>query len=118
MSAEADGTRAAKRALTAETEPVVLAIDVGGSHVKILTSAGGEERARRFRTGHDGAADDRRRSRRWPRACTIDVVSMGYPGPVTHNRPLIEPANLGKGWVGYDFAAALRQAGRRSSTTR
>src|SRR5262249_32883831 len=26
-----------------------------------------------------------------------------YPGPVHHNRPLVEPANLGSGWVGCDF---------------
>jgi polyphosphate glucokinase len=39
----------------------------------------------------------------WP----YDVVAMGYPGAVLHNRPLVEPANLGPGWVGYDFAKNL-----------
>jgi polyphosphate glucokinase len=38
---------------------------------------------------------------------SFDVVSMGYPGPVLHNRPLAEPANLGRGWVGFDFAKAF-----------
>jgi polyphosphate glucokinase len=38
---------------------------------------------------------------------SYDVVSMGYPGPVRHNRPIAEPHNLGKGWVGFDFEAAF-----------
>jgi polyphosphate glucokinase len=36
-----------------------------------------------------------------------DVVSIGYPGPVLHGRPLAEPYNLGRGWVRFDFAAAF-----------
>ena len=36
-----------------------------------------------------------------------DVVSIGYPGPVLQNRPLAEPHNLGRGWVGIDFKAAF-----------
>src|SRR5206468_4796685 len=36
-----------------------------------------------------------------------DVVSMGYPGPVIHGRPLQEPHNLGGGWVGLDFRKAF-----------
>src|SRR5438132_1672281 len=36
-----------------------------------------------------------------------DVVSIGYPGPVVHGAPVKEPANLGPGWVGFDFAAAF-----------
>jgi polyphosphate glucokinase len=35
------------------------------------------------------------------------VVSIGYPGPVRHNRPIAEPHNLAKGWVGFDFEAAF-----------
>ena len=36
-----------------------------------------------------------------------DVVSIGYPGPVLHNRPVLEPHNLGKGWCGFDFEGAF-----------
>ena len=39
-----------------------------------------------------------------------DVISIGYPGPVVHGKPLSEPANLGRGWVGFDFEKAF---GRR-----
>jgi polyphosphate glucokinase len=35
------------------------------------------------------------------------VVSIGYPGPVLHGRPVAEPYNLGRGWVGFDFARAF-----------
>jgi polyphosphate glucokinase len=36
-----------------------------------------------------------------------DVVSMGYPGPVVNGRPFLEPVNLGRGWVGFDFQRAF-----------
>jgi polyphosphate glucokinase len=36
-----------------------------------------------------------------------DVVSIGYPGPVPRNRPIAEPHNLGKGWIGFDYVRAF-----------
>jgi len=36
-----------------------------------------------------------------------DVVSIGYPGVVVHGRPVAEPHNLGRGWVGFDFQRAF-----------
>ena len=36
-----------------------------------------------------------------------DAVSIGYPGPVLCCRPIAEPRNLGRGWVGFDFARAF-----------
>ena len=36
-----------------------------------------------------------------------DVISMGYPGVVLHGRPIMEPHNLGKGWVHFDYRAAF-----------
>jgi polyphosphate glucokinase len=85
-------------------EKIVLAIDIGGSHVKILTSAGGTER--RVDSG-PGLTPQRMVAavKTLAEGLHYDVVSIGYPGPVHHNRPLTDPANLGKGWVGYDFAA-------------
>jgi polyphosphate glucokinase len=88
----------------ADSEEIVLAIDIGGSHVKILTSAGGEER--RVDSGLGLTPQQMIAAvKMLAEGLPYDVVAMGYPGPVTHNRPLADPVNLGKGWAGYDFAA-------------
>ncbi len=86
----------------------VLVLDVGGTHVKALAS--GRSRPVRIPSGPtftpvQMVAEVRRRTRGW----RFDVVSIGYPGPVLHGRPLREPVNLGRGWVGFDFARALRR---------
>jgi polyphosphate glucokinase len=36
-----------------------------------------------------------------------DAVSIGFPGPVLRNRPVAEPRNLGRGWVGFNFKSAF-----------
>src|SRR5262249_9615292 len=36
-----------------------------------------------------------------------DVISIGYPGPVLHNRIVRDPKNLGPGWVRFDFPKAF-----------
>jgi len=33
---------------------------------------------------------------------------MGYPGPVVKGKIHLEPANLGRGWVGFDFEEAFQ----------
>lgn len=97
--------KAAKPA-AADAEPIVLTIDIGGSHVKILTSAGGE--MRRAESGPGLTPQQMIASvKTLAEGLSYDVISMGYPGPVAHNRPFADPANLGKGWAGHDFAAAF-----------
>ena len=85
-------------------EQIVLAIDIGGSHVKILTSAGGAER--RDDSG-PGLTPQQMidKVKKLAEGLSYDVISMGYPGPVRHNKPVLDPKNLGKGWAGFDFAA-------------
>ena len=98
----------AKTAKTAvaSSDPIVLSIDVGGSHVKILTSAGGE--MRRVPSGPSLTPDKVVASvRDLAEGLNFDVISMGYPGPVSDNKPSLDPFNLGKGWNGYDFTAAF-----------
>jgi len=84
----------------------VLAVDVGGSHVKLLLSGGSERR--RFDSGPDltaqqmvdgvtGLTGD------W----SYDAVSVGIPAPVDGGRVVAEPVNLGDGWVGFDFEKAF-----------
>ncbi|MDX8462030.1 ROK family protein [Mesorhizobium humile] len=97
--------KAAKTA-AASSDPIVLAIDVGGSHVKILTSAGGE--MRRTPSGPSLTPDQVVASvKKLAEGLDYDVISMGYPGPVRDNKPSLDPFNLGKGWNGYDFSAAF-----------
>ncbi len=84
----------------------VLAVDVGGTHVKALVS--GESVERKVVSGPSMTAADmvdavKKMTADW----TYEAVSIGYPGPVVHDAPVKEPANLGRGWVGFDFAAAF-----------
>ncbi|WLS06186.1 ROK family protein [Shinella oryzae] len=84
-------------------DPVVLSIDVGGSHVKIMTSTHVEER--RVESGPAmSAAQMVDAVRDLARGWSYDVISIGYPGPVRENKPSRDPAHLASGWVGYDFS--------------
>lgn len=91
-----------KASMTGKT-PIVLAIDIGGSHVKIMSSAQGEER-RAVSGPSMNAAAMADAVEQLAKGMAYDVIAMGYPGPVIHNRILSEPHNLAKGWVGFDFA--------------
>jgi polyphosphate glucokinase len=84
----------------------VLVVDVGGTHVKILAT--GQEEHREFPSGPALTAEQMVRGVKglagdWK----YDAVSIGYPGPVLHGRPVAEPHNLGRGWVGFNYGAAF-----------
>src|SRR5207247_7595069 len=86
----------------------VLVIDIGGTHVKVLVT--GQEVHRECVSGP--ALTPKRMVSQVRKLATdwkYDVVSIGYPGPVLHNRPVSEPWNLGKGWVGFKFQAAFKR---------
>jgi ROK family len=85
----------------------VLVIDVGGSNVKLMIS---RAQRRKFKSGQ----------KLTPRAMVaqikplvadwqFDAVSLGFPSPVRNGKIVSEPKHLGKGWVGFDFAKALRK---------
>jgi polyphosphate glucokinase len=85
----------------------VLAVDVGGSHVKALLAGAGPE-PRRFDSGSSLTPEELVKgiaglTGDW----SYDAVSIGIPAPVHGGRVVTEPVNLGKGWVGFDFAAAF-----------
>jgi polyphosphate glucokinase len=85
----------------------VLAVDVGGSHVKLLISEGEPER-RRFESGDDlGPEEMVSKSIALAEGWAYDVVSVGIPAPVRDDRVVAEPVNLGTGWVGFDFQQAF-----------
>jgi polyphosphate glucokinase len=86
----------------------VLVIDTGGTHVKILAT--GQKIHREFSSGPKMTpklmvAQVKELAGDWK----YDVVSIGYPGPVFRNRPISEPWNLAKGWVGFDFETAFKR---------
>jgi polyphosphate glucokinase len=84
----------------------VLAVDVGGTHVKILAS--GQKEKREFPSGPTLTARQMvAKVKRLARGWKYDVVSIGYPGVVLNNRVMAEPHNLGRGWVGFDFGHAF-----------
>jgi polyphosphate glucokinase len=85
----------------------ILVIDVGGTHIKILTT--GEKEKREIDSGPSITARQMVASvKKLASGWKYDAVSIGYPGPVVHGRPLAEPHNLGTGWMGFDFAAAFK----------
>jgi predicted NBD/HSP70 family sugar kinase len=67
----------------AQNRARVLVIDIGGTHVMV--------------------ANVRKAAARW----AYSRVSIGYPGPVVHGKPVSEPHNLGPGWVGFNFRKAF-----------
>jgi polyphosphate glucokinase len=84
----------------------VLAVDVGGNSIKVLTS--GQAEPRKFPSGpkmtpKQMVAGVKQITKGWE----YDVVSIGYPGRVHEGRPIAEPYNLGRGWVGFNFKAAF-----------
>ena len=84
----------------------VLAVDVGGSHVKVMDNKGLTKRE--FVSGpHLTASEMVKQVKRLAADWSYDVVSVGYPGPVAHDRPLAEPHNLGHGWTGFNFEKAF-----------
>jgi len=94
---------AAQRGLGAKN---VLVIDVGGTSVKILAT--GQTESRSFRSGptltpRRMISGVKQLAADW----AYDAVSIGYPGAVLGGRPSAEPVNLGRGWVGFDFAKAF-----------
>jgi predicted NBD/HSP70 family sugar kinase len=84
----------------------ILVIDVGGTHVKVLAT--GQKNPVKIASGPKMTAK-RMVKAVLSAAAGLDysAVSIGYPGPVIHGRPLSEPHNLGGGWVGFDFQKAF-----------
>ena len=89
-----------------KTSRPVLVIDVGGTHVKLLVS--GMKQPIIIPSGPTLTPWVMlRQVKEALNNFPYDLVSIGYPGPVIHGRPLREPHNLGGGWVGFDFRKAL-----------
>jgi polyphosphate glucokinase len=84
----------------------ILVIDVGGTNIKLKVS--GRTEVRKVSSGpavtaQEMVEDILRETADWE----FDAVTIGYPGPVHNGQIVKEPVNLGKGWVGFDFARGL-----------
>jgi hypothetical protein len=84
-----------------------LVVDLGGQTIKLALASSG--RLARMPSGHaltpeSFVAEVRAATSGW----SFDRISIGCPGPVRDNRLVLEPVNLGPGWVGRDLAAAFK----------
>ena len=86
----------------------VLVIDIGGSHIKLASTdhkvplkivSGPEMTAEAMAKQVLEASDG------WE----YDAITIGFPGPVAHDRPLSEPHNLGEGWTGFPYQSTFRK---------
>jgi polyphosphate glucokinase len=84
----------------------ILVIDVGGTNIKVLAT--GKEEVRKVPSGPQMNPEKmvevvKELAKDWK----YDAVTIGYPGPIRDNKPLLEPKNLAPGWIDFDFQAAL-----------
>lgn len=93
-------------AMKPKKKPRILAVDVGGTHVKVRVS--NRRDSRQFESGpkltaRQMVASVHKLTGDW----IYDAVSIGYPGIVIHGKIVTEPRNLGGGWVGFNFHQAF-----------
>src|SRR5947209_19815866 len=84
----------------------VLAVDIGGTKIKVLAT--GELEPRKAVSGK--ALTPSRMVevvRGLAEGWEYESVSIGFPGLVGPNGPRSEPGNLGPGWVGFDYAVGF-----------
>ena len=86
----------------------ILVIDVGGTHVKV--QATGQRSRRKLPSGpgmtpHLMVREVADLISDWQ----YDVVSIGVPTRVLRGQIAAEPANLGRGWVKFDFGRAFER---------
>jgi len=83
----------------------ILAIDVGGSNVKLIISRWEKQK---FKSGpgltpREMVAQMKPLLKDW----SFDAVSMGFPAPVRNGRIMSEPKHLGPGWTRFNFEKPL-----------
>jgi len=84
----------------------VLVVDIGGTHVKLLMS---QRSQRVFASGPRMRPEQLiTKLEETARGWKFDVASIGFPAPVRKGRVIGNPKHLGKGWIGFNFAKALR----------
>jgi len=90
----------------AASSRIVLAVDVGGTNLKVKCA--GNDEVRRSASGRDMTAEKMAAAVSEMTAdWTFDLISVGYPGLVINGKIAREPFNLGPGWLDFDFAEAF-----------
>jgi polyphosphate glucokinase len=83
----------------------ILGVDIGGTNLKFRTE---QKEVVKVPSGPTMTPDVMMAAiKQHTAGWKYDHVSIGFPGPVIHERPLLEPHNLGKGWVRFDFKKAF-----------
>ncbi len=86
----------------------VLVIDVGGTNVKVSSTS--QRVPLKIPSGPTLTAkmmveQVKQATRSWK----YDCVSIGYPGPVSHDHPLAEPHNLAPGWIDFQYKKSFNK---------
>lgn len=85
---------------------IVLTVDIGGSHVKVLTSD--QKEVRKADSGRKMGPDEMMKAVREMTAdWHYDAVTIGYPGVVQRGTIVGNPRNLAPGWTDWDVAHAF-----------
>jgi polyphosphate glucokinase len=84
----------------------ILVIDIGGTNIKVASSD--KSVPVKIPSGPTMTAEQMTKdvlvaTEGW----VYDCISIGYPGPVTHDRPLAEPHNLAAGWIDFPYQKAF-----------
>ena len=84
----------------------ILVIDIGGTNIKLLAS--GQRTPVKVPSGpkltpRQMMDEVLEATEGWD----FDAVSIGYPGPVSRNKPKQEPVNLGRGWTRFNYERAF-----------
>jgi predicted NBD/HSP70 family sugar kinase len=84
----------------------ILVIDIGGTNIKLLAS--GQRTPVKVPSGpnltpRQMVEEVLEATEGWD----FDAVSIGYPGPVSRNKPKQEPVNLGTGWMRFNYERAF-----------
>jgi hypothetical protein len=85
----------------------VLVVDIGGTHVKLMTSARDKLK---FDSGLDMTPRDFvKKFHEIVAGLKFAGVSIGFPSVVRDGKIVKEPKHLSKGWIGFNFGHALKR---------
>lgn len=89
----------------------VLVIDIGGTNIKVASTdnlvpikipSGPHLTAKMM------VDDVLNATKGWE----YDCITLGYPGPVNHDAPIMEPHNLAPGWIDFPYSKAFKKPHR------